>query len=1287
MSARILKGLYQVTVYTIGISVLLAAVTATLVRVLLPDIGMYRSEIEAWVSNYMEFPVAIRNIKADWQGWTPYLYLEDIDLLNKAGTRTIIKFESAQVSIDPLATLMLRQIVPDRLVISGFELDLTRLEDGSIDVAGLASGKNQQHNMSNSELAEWLFGQRLIELQNVQIKWLDETLGQAPVLLSEVDLVLRSDGNRVQVEGTSLLPSMYGERLSFAVDVTGNLLSTNWAAELYLQGSNINPDFWYRQYWPAEVNVSGGNATITTWSSWKDGSVQSMKGQMQYSNFEFGSFSGKRLAVEQLSTRFNSVRNSDNSWLVNVSIDHLVTANGSWEPTQISLLARPDAPSYTVNFNFLKMDDLYQVITTLPQLPDNITTLAEKYPLRGELRDGRILYRPQAANNERLQFDITVSEMGMPSSETTPVISGLSARIQGNVDNGRITFSDENAVVEYSSVEARETLPIAIHGQLSWASTNTGYILFTDKLGLRNDELVTRLAGSIGISGKCCYIDMIAETDPVDVDTFIRHIPYTRSFRLRDWLQKSVRDGQVQQARAVFRGNTAAFPFDQHVGVFELALDVSGASLEYSPRWPVIKDITGQVGFAGRQMIINITSGKIFDAAISTATATIPDIFPRQKTVNIDGQIHGVTNDLKKYIGQSPLGTNQMLSKLVTSLSADGNVDLGLQLSVPIRTPDLQTTINGRLQLDNTVLTTDLQGLQFSDIDGVVSFTRNSISAENISAIYDNNPISLSVQGSDTDVNNPVTVVIHGTGDNAFITNQINHYFPGMIFINDILAERLSGSTDWQASLSHVKTPGQTGMQRTLKISSDLYGMNVKLPQPLTKHAYKKIPLEIIRNLDNPEAPLKIRYGNILTSEIFSDSINGLQRADINFGNKTYMYPDHDGVLLFGAVSEMAPGEWMDLIGTSSSGQERELMTIQADLEFDNLHFFGQTFRDIKVRAGHDLLNWNIGLSSESVSGSLTIPLGTDKEQPIIVDLDYLRLARGSSDTNSKPVIPSKLRSISAQVDSFSYAGLDLGEMVFVAGAADYGLYIDTMSFTKPLFTIEATGKWNGTDGVNNSSDFTIQAHATEFNSMLQTFGYDVAAVKKGEANFAIDANWSGTPMDFSLDKLNGTLGLKIGKGQLLDIQPSAGRLFGLLSLQTLPRRLTLDFSDLFGDGMAFDVIEGNFVIRNGDAYTDDLIMKGPSVDISISGRTGLSTHDYDQTAVITPQISDSLAVASGFLGPMGLGLGTVLYLAGNMFEPLQDSINKIMKFKYSISGSWNDPVIEKQRDATKSSG
>ena len=109
------------------------------------------------------------------------------------------------------------------------------------------------------------------------------------------------------------------------------------------------------------------------------------------------------------------------------------------------------------------------------------------------------------------------------------------------------------------------------------------------------------------------------------------------------------------------------------------------------------------------------------------------------------------------------------------------------------------------------------------------------------------------------------------------------------------------------------------------------------------------------------------------------------------------------------------------------------------------------------------------------------------------------------------------------------------------------------------------------------------------------------------------------------MEKIEGQLDMKISEGQFLDINPSAGRLFGLLSIQALPRRLTLDFSDLFDEGFSFDTIEGNFSIQQGHAYTNNLEMLGPSADIYVSGRTGLSTEDYDQIATVTPKISSGL--------------------------------------------------------------
>ena len=153
---------------------------------------------------------------------------------------------------------------------------------------------------------------------------------------------------------------------------------------------------------------------------------------------------------------------------------------------------------------------------------------------------------------------------------------------------------------------------------------------------------------------------------------------------------------------------------------------------------------------------------------------------------------------------------------------------------------------------------------------------------------------------------------------------------------------------------------------------------------------------------------------------------------------------------------------------------------------------------------------------------------------------------------------------------------------------------------------------------------------------------------------------------------------MDIEKGRFTDIDPSAGRLFGLLSLQTLPRRLSLDFSDLFGKGLAFDVIAGHFDIDNGNAYTNNLTMSGPSVNIDVSGRTGLVDKDYDQIATITPKVSNSLPVASALFGPVGVGVGAVIYLASEIFQSLPEKIDTILRKQYTITGAWNNPQVTK---------
>ena len=344
------------------------------------------------------------------------------------------------------------------------------------------------------------------------------------------------------------------------------------------------------------------------------------------------------------------------------------------------------------------------------------------------------------------------------------------------------------------------------------------------------------------------------------------------------------------------------------------------------------------------------------------------------------------------------------------------------------------------------------------------------------------------------------------------------------------------------------------------------------------------------------------------------------------------------------------------------------------------------TFHNTSLKLTKNEVNLDLTIDGDSAAGTIKIPSSNNIMDSIVADFKFLYLEK-NKDIAGKSLNPVDIPSINATISSFKYGDHDLGEMKLLAISTDSSLVLDKINFEKPDLIINASGKWVRNLSGIDTSDFNINLHANEFNNMLETFGYDADVIKNGETNIVIDADWNGSPMEFSLDKLNGNLSMQISKGKLLDVNTSASRLFGLLSIQTLPRRLSLDFTDLFGKGLAFDVIEGNFEIENGNAYTNDLSLKGPSADVSITGRTGLSEQDYDQRAKVTPKIADSLSVASALFGPIGIGLGAVLYLAGSMFDALHDNINSILMYQYTITGSWNEPVIEKFKQSEENSG
>lgn len=173
--------------------------------------------------------------------------------------------------------------------------------------------------------------------------------------------------------------------------------------------------------------------------------------------------------------------------------------------------------------------------------------------------------------------------------------------------------------------------------------------------------------------------------------------------------------------------------------------------------------------------------------------------------------------------------------------------------------------------------------------------------------------------------------------------------------------------------------------------------------------------------------------------------------------------------------------------------------------------------------------------------------------------------------------------------------------------------------------------------------------------------------------NMQADLRWDAPPLDVNLDNLQGTLEFHVGKGRVTGVNPGVGRLFGLLNLGALQRRLTLDFTDLFHEGYSFDRIDGRFSIGGGEAQAEAVTIVGPAADLAITGRAGLLTQDYDQIVTVTPEISTTLPLAGAIAG--GPVVAAALLVAEQV---MGEEVNKLIRYQYRVTGPWSDPQIER---------
>jgi uncharacterized protein YhdP len=392
-----------------------------------------------------------------------------------------------------------------------------------------------------------------------------------------------------------------------------------------------------------------------------------------------------------------------------------------------------------------------------------------------------------------------------------------------------------------------------------------------------------------------------------------------------------------------------------------------------------------------------------------------------------------------------------------------------------------------------------------------------------------------------------------------------------------------------------------------------------------------------------------------------------------------------------GSVGRLDLAGWLSLNLGDKNAKPLSDYLRSAELNVAELDYLGLAFRDVSLDLAVAEGGLRITVGGPNVAGTIALPGARDSSDPWNLQFERLHFdvasgpegqeGGGATGDDHAPPDPARTglgnpRAIPAlhfHAADVSWGERQYGDVQATLVKLEDGVGLKQLTVTGGNFNVSATGEWRGKDMGSGRVEGALTSNDVQ--ATLKQLGYvPVIESKSGRMDF--DLKWVGAPTGDALSQAAGHVQLTLDKGQIVGLNPGAGRVLGLTSVAALRRRLALDFSDLTDKGLAFDTVRGDFDLREGSAYTDNLLVKGPAAEIGLIGRVGLKNKDYDQTAVVTGSVGNSLPLAALAGGPV---VGAAVLLFTQVFkQPLKD----LARGYYRITGSWDNPIVERIKSA-----
>jgi len=1259
--------------------VIFFAVVISVARLALPEIDEQRDAIAEWIGAFIERPVQIGKVEASWRGWTPSIHISELVLLDENSHSELVRFDYGSIDIALFRSILEVTLIPRRLVVGGMRVALERDAEGNIKIAGMPP--------SRWPVAQWILGQENFTLTDAIVSFSDVTSDKPPTEFSNVTLTVSEENKLQLIQGRLLRQDLLAEVYEFALRVDGDVLGSDWNGDLFVEVSDGDIRSAMALTGVPADHIDSGAVHGRLWSHWEDAKLRHAAIEIDATDITVLTECDKRI-IERIDVDGALARIADGWWF---DVDHL----------QIDTDDNPPGPAGRLAARLRSSDDSEPVVAfradsvnvgevaallpePVPGAGDRKWSL-EEFHLDGMLHDVLGSWS-STTDAPRYYIEANVDKLAVAESRWGPSVRGLDFTIRANNNGGTVDIQHTAGVVlgGENFVEAPVEIQ-KIDGAVEWEHRDGVSRFASQRFDIRAEGIEFSTRGMLTIEpGKTPFVDAAARIVSGPLANIGALVPKGKLRPRGDrWIRTAFKSGRIEESDLVFRGHVGDFPFRNREGTLKAHLEVRDVDLRYSTRWPITTGVNAAIEIENATVKSLVREGSMYSSSLADSTVEMPDLLSRKPVVRVQGAISVTADELDRFINESPLKATKAVRFL--DVDIDGKFGMTLDMNLGIY-PGGDKDILGLAQFAGNRIDAPLQNLTLEDVHGDISFTRQDWYGEGIRAVYDGDRVGVVLNGGLDDPNYDTEFRMTGTSDAPQLLKMINLYAPllGTLITRNGQHESLHGELPWKVVLTipQAHPDGRTAPKR-LTIDSSLVGLDLDLPWPFSKKPAEQKPLSVLTETSaSGERLIRVDLGTTVDLEFDQtrrdDGTFETRRAEIIFGQEKPAFGGKPGLSASGNIGRLPLNEWAAFAraAVETMGGDRSGFPTEFDIHVDNLEVLGRTFPDARLSGAKSPSTWDVAISSPQLLGTIKVPR-KQPDEPLIFDFDRMWLTEKIDPDGTTEIDPRIIPRLELVADSLHFGDLDLGRAEVTTSRDPDGLKLDRLKFSHADFNLTGDGDWI-LQGNAHRSQVHLDVRGDSLAGLLAGFNYAVANIDGGTTAITIDALWAGMPSEFTLDKLQGSFTLSVDKGRFLDIDPGGGRLFGLLSLQTLPRRLSLDFNDLFKKGFSFDRIEGAFMLDHGNAYTNSLLMDGPAARIELSGRTGLADQDYDQRVTVTPALSDTIPIAGAFFGPAGIGVGAVIYLGQKMFKSIPKQVDKFLSREYSITGAWSRPVIER---------